>query len=110
MTAKARRSAGPSMLRCAIRRGGSGVAELALGGLQDAGAVFVVALVAADLLGAVVVALGQHGLDLADGQLVIARPRLVAAQRADPVEDRAAVLLAALVGVDLGEVDLGELG
>ena len=38
---------------------GSGVAELPLGGLQHAGAVLVRALVLADLLGAVVVALGE---------------------------------------------------
>jgi hypothetical protein len=40
-----------------------GVAELALGGLEDAGAVLVLALVAADSLDACVVALGEHGAD-----------------------------------------------
>ena len=52
----------------------SGVGELALGGVEDAGAVLVGALVGADLLDALVVALGEHGLDLADRQLVVARP------------------------------------
>ena len=69
-----------------------GGCELALGGLEDAGAVLVGALVGADLLGAVVVALGEDGLDLGDGQLVVAGPRLVAAQRADAAQDRGAVL------------------
>ena len=82
--------------------------ELALGGLQDAGAALVGALVGADPLGAVVVALGEDGLDLGGGQLVIAGPRLVAAQRADAAQDRGAVLVLALVGVDLGQVDLRE--
>jgi hypothetical protein len=40
-------------------------AELALGGVHDAGAVLVAALVSADLLGALIVALGQHSLHLA---------------------------------------------
>src|SRR2546429_3119987 len=38
--------------------------------------------------------------------LVISRPRLVAAQTGDPAEDGRAVFILALVGVDLGEVDL----
>src|SRR4051795_10782725 len=87
-----------------------GVGELALGGLEDAGAVLVAALVGADLLGALVVALGQDGLHLGGGQLVIAGPRLVAAQRVDAAEDGAAVLVAALVRVDLAQVDLGQVG
>src|SRR4051794_16370391 len=49
-----------------------GVAELALGGLEYAGAVLVRALVFADLLGALVVALGEHGLDLGGRELVVA--------------------------------------
>ena len=40
-----------------------GVAELALGGLEHAGAVLVLALVAADSLDAGVVSLGEHGTD-----------------------------------------------
>src|SRR3954454_14054078 len=80
----------------------SRVAVLALGGPEDAGAVLVGTLVGADLPGAVVVALGEHGLDLGGGQLVVARPRLVTAQRGDAAEHRGAVLVPALVGVDLG--------
>src|SRR5438034_2180937 len=87
----------------------SGVAVLALGGLEDAGAALVGALVGLHLLGALVVALGEHGLDLGGGELVVAGPRLVAAQCGDPAQDRGAVLVAALVGVDLCQVDLREL-
>ena len=45
---------------------GLGVAELAFGGLEYAGAVLVLALVAADSLYACLVALGQHGADFVD--------------------------------------------
>src|ERR1700755_560171 len=91
----------------ALRSGGG---ALALRGLEDAGAALVGALVGEDLRGAVVVALGEHGLDLGGGQLVVAGPRLVAAQRRDAAEHRGALLVLTLVRVDLGEVDLGELG
>ena len=82
----------------------------AFGGVQDGLAVFVGALVGASLVGAVLVAFAEHGLHLVGGQLVIAGPRLVASKRGDPAEDRGAVLILALVGVDLRQVDLGELG
>jgi hypothetical protein len=68
------------------------------------------ALVVARRLGAVLVGVGQHRADLRDGELVVAGPRLRPLQRADPVEDRGAVLVLALVRVDLREVDLRELG
>jgi hypothetical protein len=42
---------------------GLGVAEFALGGLEHAGAVLVLALVAADGLHSCLVAFGQHGAD-----------------------------------------------
>src|SRR4051812_47901072 len=89
---------------------GSGAGELALGGLEHAGACLVGALVGADGLGAGVVGLAERGLDLGGGQLVVAGPRLVAAQRADASQDGRAARVAALVGVDFGEVDLRELG
>ena len=57
-----------------IRR--SGVAELALGGLKHAGTILVSPLVGPGLLGALLVALGQDGLHLGGGQLVIAGPWL----------------------------------
>ena len=71
--------------------------ELALGGLQHTGAGLVGALVGADRLDAVVVGLVDGRLDLGRGELVVTRPRLVAAQRAEAVEDRGAVLVAPLV-------------
>ena len=59
--AKEEGPAGPSFrLPVALRLG---VAELALGGLEHAGAVLVLALVAADGLDPRVVALGEHGAD-----------------------------------------------
>ena len=86
------------------------VCHFAFSGLTDAGAVLVGALVGQDLLDTLVVPFGENSLHLGGSQLVIARPRLVAAQGGDPAEDRGAVLVLALVGVDLGEVDLGERG
>jgi hypothetical protein len=68
------------------------------------------ALIRACLLDALLVAFAEHGLDFGGGQLVIARPWLPAAERGDATEDRGAVLVLALVGIDLREVDLGELG
>jgi len=53
--------------------------ELALGGGEDAGAVLVRALVGAHAGGAVVVGVVEGCADLVHGELVIARPRLVAA-------------------------------
>src|SRR4051812_32644889 len=106
-TAKAQRMAGPSIIprrprpRIAGSQGRSGVAGLALGGGEDAGAVLVRPLIGADPLGPCVVALGQDRLDLGGGELVVAGPRLVAAQRGDAAEDGRAVLVLALVGVDL---------
>ena len=86
------------------------VCQFAFGGCADAGAVLMGALVGEDLLDALVVTLGENGLHLGGGQLVIPRPRLVAAQGRDSAEDRGAVLVLALVGVDLGQVDLRERG
>src|SRR5690348_7394030 len=88
---------------------GSGVGELALGGLEHACTVLVGALVGADGLGAVVVGLAQGGLDLGGGQLVVAGPRLVAAQAADAPEDGGAAGVTALVGIEFGEIDLRQL-
>jgi hypothetical protein len=56
------------------------------------------------------VALDEDRFDLGNRELVIAGPRLRAPQRGDAAHDRRAVVVLALVGVDLGEVDLGELG
>ena len=58
---------------------------------------------------AVIVGVAQRDPDLLHAELVLAGPRLVSAQAVDPREHRRAVLVAALVGVDLGEVDLGQL-
>src|SRR5512133_1101688 len=83
---------------------------LALGGLEHAGAVLVGALVGADLAGPVVVALGQDGAHLVGRQLVVPGPRLVALERVDAIEDGRAALVPALVGGDLGELDLRQVG
>src|SRR3954447_18479384 len=83
-------------------------AVLLLGGPDDAGAVLVGLLVGTDLPRPLVVDLAEHGLHLGHGQLVVSGPRLVAAQRRDALRDRGAVLVAALVGVALREVDLRE--
>ena len=84
--------------------------ELPLGGTDDGRAALVRALVVEHLLGEVVVALVEELLDLVGRLLVIPRPRLVAAQRVDAAEDRRTVRRTALVGVDLREVDLREIG
>src|SRR4029453_8110357 len=102
----ARRLPGPVSITSGLRLR---VGEFALGGLEDAGAVLVRALVGADALDAIVVALGEDGGHLGGGELVIARPRLVATQRRHAAQDRGAVLVLALVGFDLGQVDLREL-
>jgi hypothetical protein len=86
----------------------SGVGALALGGFEDAGAVLVRALVGADLLDAGLVGLADDGDRLGDGELVVAGPRLVGLEGGAALDDRRAVLVLALVGVDLGELDLGE--
>jgi hypothetical protein len=70
----------------------SRVGELAAHGLQDAGAVLARALVGPEVPGPIVVALGQDRDHLGGGQLVVARPRLVAAQRLQAVEDRTRVV------------------
>ena len=96
-------------LRSVARR--LGVGELALGGVEDAGAVLVRALVGADLLDALVVALGRARPG--PRRRSARRSRPTARRRAACVmrlEDRGAVLVLALVGVDLGQVDLRELG
>jgi hypothetical protein len=49
----------------------SGASELALGGLEHAGAALVGALIGADLLGALVIGVGEDRHDLGDGQLVV---------------------------------------
>jgi hypothetical protein len=74
---RARQSPGPPSISLRLRLR---VSELALGGLQHAGAALVRALVGADLLGAIVVSSGQDRGDLGGGELVVSRPRLVAAQ------------------------------
>jgi hypothetical protein len=63
---------------------GLGVGELTLGGLEDAGAVLVAALVRAGLRGALVVTVGEDGPHIGGGQLVVAGPRLVAAEGGAP--------------------------
>jgi hypothetical protein len=50
-----------------------GVAKLALGGLERAGAVLVLALVAANRLDPGLVALREHGPDFLNAQLFVAR-------------------------------------
>ena len=71
-------------------------------------ALLVVALVGADRLGGLGVG-GVEGLDdLLDALLVVARPRLVAGQLVDAVEDGGAVLALALVGLDRAQVALRE--
>src|SRR3954451_12035181 len=93
-----------------VRLGDLGVGELSLGGLEHAGAGLVGTLVGAHGLDAILVGLAERGLNVAGGELVIARPRLVAPQRADASQHGRAVLVAALVGIDLGEIDLRQLG
>src|SRR4051812_31839141 len=83
---------------------------LPLGGLEDPGAVLVGALVGAGLARPVVVALGQDGAHLVGRQLVVPGPRLVALERVDAIEDGRAALVPALVGGDLGELDLRQVG
>jgi hypothetical protein len=91
------------------RRAGAGA-----GGVLDAGTVLVHALVVAHGARALpIVGLANDHADLIDGELVVARPRLVAPQRADPGPNRRPGAMLALVGVDRGQIDLrqrGELG
>ena len=68
---------------------------LTLGGLENAGAVLVRALVAADLRDAGVVALRDYGADLVGRELVVAGPRLVTLERVDAAMDGRAVLVLA---------------
>jgi hypothetical protein len=67
---------GPLATLCPYSGRCSGVAELALGGLDHAGAVLVLALVAANCLDPGVVALVERGSDFLHTQLVVARPGL----------------------------------
>ena len=71
----------------------SRVGEPAVHGLQAAGAVLARALVGPNVPRPIVVAVGQDGDHLGGGQLVTARPRLVAARRLQAIEDRGAVLV-----------------
>ena len=86
------------------------VCQFAFGDGADIGAVLVGALVGENLLDALVITLGQNGPDLGSSQLVIPGPRLVAAQACDSTEDRGAILVLALIGIDLRQVDLRERG
>src|SRR6185503_16602372 len=85
------------------------VRQIALDGADHAGAVLVRALVAADVARALVIAV-DGGADLVHRQLVVAGPRLVALERADPGQDRRAVVVLALVGGDLRQLDLRDAG
>src|ERR1700722_13282424 len=87
-----------------------GVGGLTLRAAEHTCAVLVGALVGGDVVRALLVALAEHGFDFGDGELVVSRPRLLFAQCADAAQHRGAVVILALVGVDLGEVDLRELG
>src|SRR5829696_4988176 len=82
---------------------------LAVGSLDDALATLVPGLVLAHLGHALVVEPVERLLDLLRAEFVVARPRLLATQRVDLVEDALAVAVLALVGVDLGQVDLREV-
>ena len=81
---------------------------LALDGGQDARAVLVRPLVTAHGARALVI-VADGGADLIDREVVVAGPRLVALERADPGQDRGAVVVLALVGVELGELGLRQL-
>ena len=87
-----------------------GVAELALGRLDDAGTVLVLALVAADGLDprSRRPRRARHGPRRRLARRIRATARRL--QGVDSAGDRGAVLVLALVGVDLGQVDLGQLG
>jgi hypothetical protein len=68
------------------------------------------ALVGTHILDSPLVALREHGADFVHAQLAVAGPPLVALGRVDPAGDPGALLLLALVGVDLSQIDLGKLG
>src|SRR5215213_1315068 len=74
--------------------------EALVGGLDDSGAVLVVALVALGLAGGLAVDGAELGGDGIDVLLVIAGPRLIAEQLRNTVGDRGSVAVLALVGVD----------
>ena len=102
-------------VRATAAAGRPAAAAVQLGGIQvtlrcaeNASTIFMRALVVLDSLEAVLVGIGQSRLHIGRILLVVSRPGLVASQVLHPVEDRRAVLALALVGVDLGEVDLGE--
>ena len=78
--------------------------------LHHAGAIPVQPLVVQDRACALMVALVQDSLDLSDRQLVVAGPRLLTAQCADAVQDRGPIFVLPLVGLDLVEVELRQLG
>ena len=80
--------------------------EALVGGLDDSGAVFVVALVALDLAGGLAVDRVELGGDGVDVLLVVAGPRLLAEELGDAVGDRGAVGALALVGVDGAQLAL----
>jgi hypothetical protein len=70
---------GPSPSGCPFSLG---VAEFAVGCLDYSGACFVLALVGAHVLDALLVALGKHGAHFVHAELVVSGPWLVALQGA----------------------------
>src|SRR4051794_534360 len=97
--AAGRRGAPPVAPGLALR-----VRGLAFRRAQYGGAVLVGALVAARAGGELVVARAQALDDVLGGHVVISGPRLVAAQRFESLQHRAAVVRLALVDLDLRQV------
>src|SRR5438067_11844282 len=85
--------------------GALGRGELALGGVEHACTLLVGSLVRGDLAGAFFVSPIEHGADVADVELVVSWQRFAPAQACDRAQDRAQVLMAWLVGVELRHVD-----
>ncbi len=76
--------------------------------LDDGDAVLVLALVATDPARRLGIGVGQRVGDGLDTGLVVARPRLLAGELCDLVDDRRAILALALVGADLSQLALRE--
>ena len=87
-----------------------GLRQLPFGRLNHSGTRLVLALVGAHVLDPLLLAVWSAARDFVHAQLVGSGPRLGRLQRVDPAGDRGAVLVLALVRVDLGKVDLGKLG